>query len=321
MRGEGRTPLPIVPPPLPEERLSSWLERVADVYLVSLDELQAHVGWARPALDLEREPVLRDLEWIAAATSSSVERLFAMTSRGLPSRYRNLIRWKAGEICPACSQGMRRPPRLRTWSFAFSFWCERHRIPLFSCDTRGVSVLGDYWAARRGGEILSRWAMEKDTAEVPVESVLSLLLSPIRKASPAAPWELARLSSPQQHELSIQTKRFRRPTLTIVVPEFAVAVPIYDQQLPPDIAQLSSAPFAERYALAIGVARLLNNQSDMIARIEKAADEHCQKEIHRNCAAVGPLPIGRRSQRPGRSKNKKAKFFDLHKWPYSGFHG
>lgn len=175
MRGEGRTPLPIVPPPLPEERLSSWLERVADVYLVSLDELQAHVGWARPALELEREPALSDVECIAAATSSSVERLFAMTFHDLPSRYRNLLRWKAGEICPAYSQGMQRPPRLKAWSFAFSFWCERHRQPLFSRDTCGVSALGDYWAARRGGAILNRWGMGKGADRVPVETALSLL--------------------------------------------------------------------------------------------------------------------------------------------------
>lgn len=171
MRGEGRTPLPIVPPPLPEERLSSWLERVADVYLVSLDELQAHVGWARPALELEREPALSDVECIAAATSSSVERLFAMTFHGLPSRYRNLLRWKAGEICPACSQGMQRPPRLKAWSFAFSFWCERHRQPLFSRDTRGVSALGDYWAARREGQ----YSIDGEWERVPTECQLSRL--------------------------------------------------------------------------------------------------------------------------------------------------
>lgn len=321
MRGERRTPLPIVPPPLPEERLSSWLERVADVYLVSLDELQSHVGWARPALELEREPALSDVECIAAATSSSVERLFAMTFHGLPSRYRNLLRWKAGEICPACSQGMQRPPRLKAWSFAFSFWCERHRQPLFSRDTRGVSALGDYWAARRGGAILNRWGMGKGADGVPVEPALSLLLSPIHKASPAAPWELARLSLLQQHEPSLQSKRFRRPALTIVVPEFAVAVPIYDQQLPTDIAQLSSAPSAERYALAIGVARLLNNPADMIARIEKAADEHCRKKIKRDCSTVGRLTIGPGKNRPGLSKNTKAKFFDPHRWPYSAFQG
>lgn len=272
-------PFPIVPPPLSDERLSSWLVRIADVYRVSLDELQAHVGWARPVLELEREPVLQDLERIAAATSSSVERLFNMTFDGVPSHYRNLLRCKAGEICSVCSLGMQRPPRLRAWSFAFSFWCERHRQPLFSSDTRGMSALSDHWAARRGGEILTRWAMEKDTAGVPVGSVLSLLLSPLRKASPAAPWELARLPLPRQHEPSVRSKRFRRPALTIVVPEFGAAVPIYDQQLPLRIIDVPVTPRAERYALAIGVARVLNNPADAIARILMASDDHSGKKV------------------------------------------
>ena len=105
------------------------------------------------------------------------------------------------------------------------------------------------------------------------------------------------------------------------MPEFAVAVPIYDQQLPTDIAQLSSAPSAERYALAIGVARLLNDPADMIARIEKAADEHCRKKITRDCSTLGRLTIGPGKNRPGLSKNTKAKFFDPHRWPYSAFQG
>lgn len=291
MRGEkGRAPLPIVPPPFADERLSSWLTRIADVYLVSLDELQAHVGWARPALELEREPVLPDLERIAAATSNSVERLLAMTFHGLPSRFRDLLRSEIRETCLVCSRGMQRPPRLRMWSFAFSFWCERHGQPLFSCDTRGVSALGDPWTARRGGEILTRWAMEKDTAAMPVGSVLSLLLSPIRKASPAAPWELARLPSSRQQEFSAQSKRFRRPALTIVVPEFGVAVPIYDQRLPSRITDVPATPWAERYALAVGVARVMKNPADAIAHILKASDEHCREKITaRSRNAVGPL--------------------------------
>lgn len=291
MRGEkGRAPLPIVPPPFADERLSSWLTRIADVYLVSLDELQAHVGWARPALELEREPVLPDLERIAAATSNSVERLLAMTFHGLPSRFRDLLRSEIRETCLVCSRGMQRPPRLRMWSFAFSFWCERHGQPLFNCDTRGVSALGDPWTARRGGEILTRWAMEKDTAAMPVGSVLSLLLSPIRKASPAEPWELARLPSSRQQEFSAQSKRFRRPALTIVVPEFGVAVPIYDQRLPSRITDVPATPWAERYALAVGVARVMKNPADAIAHILKASDEHCRKKITvRTRNAVGPL--------------------------------
>jgi hypothetical protein len=297
MRGEGRAQLPIVPPPFPDERLSSWLTRIADVYLVSLDELQGHVGWARPALELEREPVLQDLERIADATSSSVERLFAMTFHGLPSRFRDLLRSEIRETCHVCSRGMQRPPRLKTWSFAFSFWCERHRQPLFSGDTRGVSALGDHWTARRGGEILTRWAMEKGTAAMPVGTVLSLLLSPVRKASPAAPWELARLPSSRQHEFSVQSKRFRRPALMIVVPEFGVAVPIYDQRLPLRITDVPATPWAERYALAIGVARVMKNPADAIARILKASDEHCRKKMTAGMHnAVGPLLINQRKK-------------------------
>ena len=300
--------LPIVPPPFPDERLSSWLERIADVYLVSLDDLQAHVGWARPALALEREPVLQDMECIAAATRSSVECLLAMTFHGLPSRFRDLLRLEARETCPVCARGMQRPPRLKTWSFAFSFWCEQHRQPLFSCDTRGVSALGDHWAARSGREILTRWAMEKDTAAVPVGLVLSLLLSPVRKASSAATWELARLPLPCQHERPIRSKRFRRLALPVVVPEFGVAVPIYDQQLPVRITDVPGVPRAERYALAIGVARMLKDPADAHACILKASDDYGRRRmvsrIERWPAAirssVSLCPVGKGRKRMGR---------------------
>ncbi|MCF3981590.1 hypothetical protein L2D77_33005, partial [Pseudomonas aeruginosa] len=83
------------------------------------------------------------------------------------------------------------------------------------------------------------------------------LLSPVREASPAAPWELAGLPFSCQHEPSIRSQRFRRPALTVVVPEFRVAVPIYEQQLPSAISDLPDTSGAERYALAIGVARVL----------------------------------------------------------------
>jgi hypothetical protein len=226
--------------------MSSWLERIADFYLISLDELQGHVGWAPPALELEREPVLRDLECFAAATSSSVERLLAMTFHGLVSRYCNLLRWRAGETCFFCSQGMRRPPRLGMWSFAFSFWCARHHQPLSSLDTRGVSIFGHHWAGRRGGEIITRWALDNEAAGFPAGLFLSLVLSPKRKAPPAAPWELARLPTPRQHGHLGRSKCYRRLALTILVPEFRVAVPVYDQQLPSRIAALPATPWAER---------------------------------------------------------------------------
>lgn len=279
MTGEGRAPLPIVPPPFRDERLSSWLERIADVYLVSLDELQAHIGCVRPALQLEFEPVQADLERIAVATNSSAERLFAMTFRGAPPRYRSLLRPSSREICPACSRGTQRPQRLRGWSFAFAFWCDRHREPLFGGEMSGVSALGDEASGRRGAEVLLQWAMESETAAIPVGSVLSLLLLPSRKSSPPAPWELAYLPLPRQHDPSVLSRPCRRPVLSVVVPEFRAAVQTSDQRLSSTIADLPSAPRAERYALAIGVARVLKNPVDTIVRVLEASDEFGRKKV------------------------------------------
>ncbi|MGB3390806.1 MAG: TniQ family protein, partial [Pseudaminobacter sp.] len=274
MAGEGRAPLPVVPTPFRDERLSSWLERIADVYLVSLDDLRAHVGWSRPALQLEIDPVQTDMERIAAATNSSVERLFGMTFHDAPSRYRSLLRPDAREICPVCSRGMQRPPRLRTWSFAFSFYCDRHRQPLQSPDTRGASVLSDVGSACRGAAILSNWAKGGETAVVPVDAAISLLLAPHRKPSPPAAWELARLARSDQQAHAMELSRpCPRPVLGILVPEFISAVPVYNQLLPRTLPGFRDAPFAERYAIAIGLARLLKNPAAAVARILEASDE------------------------------------------------
>jgi hypothetical protein len=156
---------------------------------------------------------------IAAATNFSVDRLFALTFHDAPPRYRSLLRPDSREICPACSRGLQRPPRLRAWSFAFSFRCDRHHQPLQSPDTRGANVMSDAGSACRGAEIISNWAKGDDTTFVPVDAIISLLLAPHRRPSPPAPWELARLarSARQAHakELALPCSR---PVLGILVP-------------------------------------------------------------------------------------------------------
>ncbi len=293
MAGEGRAPLPVVPLPFRDERLSSWLERIADVYLVSLAELQRHVGWSRPALQIEIDPVQTYGERIAAATNSSVERLFAMTFDAAPPRYRSLLRPDSREICPACSRGLQRPQRLRAWSFAFSFRCDRHRQPLQSPDTRGASVLSDVGSACRGAAILSNWAKGGETAVVPVDAAISLLLAPHRKPSPPAPWELARLARSDQQAHAMELSRpCSRPVLGILVPEFNSAVPVYNQLLPRTLPGLRDAPFAERYAVAIGVARLLKNPAAAVARILEGSDEVGREKV---MALIDRWPAGIRN--------------------------
>lgn len=277
--GQGRQPLPVVPSPFPDERLSSWIARVADIYRVSPAELQAHVGWTHTTMELEVDPDTADMVRIAYATHLSVNRLLAMTFHDAPARYRSVLRPDARETCLACSAGLERPQRLRTWSFAFSFWCDRHGQALQGSDLRGISLLGDEETARRGAGALRRWALEKDDGSVPVCSALSLLLAPVRRPSPPAAWELARLPPFRQEEPTLRSRPFPRPALGIVVPEFILAVPIYDQQVPLVMANLPKAPRAERYALAIGVGRILKNPFDAAVRILRACDEPCLSEL------------------------------------------
>lgn len=277
--GQGREPLPVVPPPLADERLSSWIARSADVYRVSPEEFQTHVGWARAAIELDVDPDPGDLARMAYGMHTSVDQLLAMTFHADPPRYRSLLRLNGRETCSACSDSLARAPRLRAWAFTFSFWCDRHHRLLQSSDMRGASLLGDEASAYRGAELLRRWAMGEDGGAVSVHSALLLLLSSLRRPAPPAPWELARLPPCRQGDPALRSRGFTQQVLSSVVPEFDLAVPIYDRCNPSRIADLPMARRAERYALAIGVARLLKNPINTAVHVLSASEEPCRAKL------------------------------------------
>lgn len=280
MTGEGRAPLPVAPPPFPDERLSSWLTRAADVYLTSVEELQAHVGWAKPVMQLERTPVSADVNRIAQATNVAAGRIMTMTFADAPERYLKLLRQDSREFCPACSPGLARPRQLKGWAFAFGFWCERHRRLLFGSDQDGIGVLGNEAAARRGARLLEDWALGQDARAIPVDAAVLLLLSSCRDPSPPAPWELACLSQAERKGRGrVFTRRCRRPALGVIVPEFNTAVPICDQRVPKTIFALRDAPLAVRYAVAIGVARLLKSPAEATVRILADCDAGGRRRV------------------------------------------
>lgn len=254
MAGQGRASLPVVPPPVPDERLSSWLTRVADRYLVTVEALQAHVGWRSLIMELERRPGGADLAHLAQATNFPAGRIVAMTFADAPERYRSLLRQSSCDACPACSPGFVRSPLLKSSAFAFGFWCPLHGQLLFGSDRQGLGMLGDEAAARFGARVLEDWARGSGDPAMPVGAAIALLLSSCRPPSPPAPWELARLSTIERkrdaHRLA---RRCRRPVLSLVVPEFDIAVLVCDQRVPRDMMGVAGAPRAVRYAVAIGL--------------------------------------------------------------------
>lgn len=153
--------------------------------------------------------------------------------------------------------------------------------------------MSDVGSACRGAEVLFNWAKGGDTTIVPADAAISLLLAPHRRPSPPAPWELARLthSARQAHakELSLPCSR---PVLGVVVPEFNSAVPVYNQLVPRALPGLRDAPFAERYAIAIGVARLLKDPAAAVARILEASDEFGREKV---MALIDRWPAGIRT--------------------------
>lgn len=274
MTGQGITPLPIVPPPLHDERLSSWLARTADIYLVSTDDLLAHAGISQPLSQLEMGLGHSEIERLVGATAMPAGRLEDMTYKNCPAKYRGLVRLGSRDICPVCSAGMTRPPRFRSAAFAFAFWCQKHGVPLQGTDSSGIGTIGNEHLARRGAAFVRDWAMGAEKAAVSVDLTLELLLTPCRTPSPPEPWQLARLSPEKRRILALALSQARsRTVLGLVVPEYESAVAIYDRSLPKDLTGLCGASLAERYALAIGVARVMKNPAQTGARVWSGCDD------------------------------------------------
>jgi hypothetical protein len=210
---ETGAPLPVLAKAEVDERLSSWLTRTAAIYLVSPDALVAHIGLRTKRIrDLDLDPPADDIARLVVATGVSAARLSQMTFRDAPTSLRGLIDIESRAVCPTCV-GEARPrvaPRLREWTYPFTFWCAKHGGRLKSADIDGVRVLCDEASARRGTRYWRALAMGADETAPTTAAVMNLLLAPCRSPSPAAPWELAGASpcmrAEQQKELLISAR-------------------------------------------------------------------------------------------------------------------
>ena len=210
MGGETGVPLPVIPKALADERLSSWLARMAGIYLVSPEELLAHIGLRTKRIhDLDLDPHADDIARLAVATGVSAPRLLRMTFRDAPASLRGFINVESEEICPSCVDEARPggSPRLREWTYPFALWCAKHGRSLKSADIGGVGVLGDEAFARRGARFWRALAMGADETTPTAAAVLNLLLTPCRSPSPAAPWELAGASPRMRADLQKEPVR------------------------------------------------------------------------------------------------------------------
>jgi hypothetical protein len=284
--------LPVIPKALADERLSSWLTRMAGIYLVSPGELVAHMGLRTKRIhDLDLDPNADDIDRLVVATGVSAPRLLRMTFRDTPASLRGFINVESEEVCPSCVDETRPggSPRLREWTYPFALWCAKHGCRLKSADIGGVGVLGDEASARRGARFWRALAMGVDETTPTAAAVLNLLLTPCRSPSPAAPWELAGASPLMRAELRKEpVQAYSRLALSCVVPEYDSAVSIYNRQLPQEFLGLASARAVERRAVAIGLGRTIAYPVEAAVSILRRCDDFGRRGVEENLAAWPP---------------------------------
>ena len=160
MTGHGR--LPVVLPPGPGERLSSWIARLALLYAMTVPEFLSALGLpGRDVFDLEWRLSEGEGALVAARTGLSSEAVQAMTFRDLMPDARIMIARRYGRRCPACASDI----HLKATALPWVFRCPVHGTDLQDVaggslpDTLGAEVMATLEApAKAGAALLEAWS-------------------------------------------------------------------------------------------------------------------------------------------------------------------
>ncbi|MGB5086757.1 MAG: TniQ family protein, partial [Methylocystis silviterrae] len=253
--------LPVAPRPAPEERLSSWLSRVAEIYGMSANALLAHFGLAGfSALKLEQGLSPGQGALIATRAGLSARTIDNMTFAALAPHARVMIAPSARYFCPSCAQtpAIGRKDAALPWTF----WCSVHGVRLWARDKRPMksflpeSVLERLdRLARRGAARLAAWAEDCDAVgeiDPPtVPELLRFLTTPYRRPSPPSLAEQPRLSlEARRANHAFLTRPIVRQALLVVAPEYDRFAPVLAKPVRPGLAALACGSLLQNYALA-----------------------------------------------------------------------
>ncbi len=284
--------LPVAPRPAAEERLSSWLSRIARIYGLSTSALVAHFGLAgSSAPALEKGLSMEEGALIAARTGLSASSIDAMTFATLAPHARFMIAPSARYFCPRCAQtpAIGRKDAALPWTF----WCSAHGVRLRAREKRPMesflpeSVLERLDPlARRGAARLAAWAEDSDpsgkTGSPTVPDLLQFLTAPYRRASPPSLAEQPRLSlEARRANHAFLTRPIARQALLVVAPEYDRFAPVLAKPVRPGLDALARGSLLQTYALAVAVARLTENPVERAAAALAVADDEGHASLRR----------------------------------------
>jgi hypothetical protein len=275
--------LPVAPRPAAEERLSSWLSRVAEIYGMSANALLAHFGLAGfSALTLEQGLSAGQGASIATRAGLSAQMIGGMTFAALAPQARFMIAPSARYFCPSCAK----TPAIgrKDVALPWMFWCSVHGVRLWAREKRPMesflpeSVLERLDPlARRGAARLAAWAEDRDptgeTGAPTVPDLLQFLTASYRRPSPPSLAEQPRLSlEARRANHAFLNRPIVRQALLVVAPEYDRFAPVLAKPVRLGLAALAGGSLLQNYALAVGVARLTENTVERAASALAAAD-------------------------------------------------
>lgn len=296
MTGERR--LPVVLPPETDERLSSWIARMARFYAMTVPEFLAELGLSgRDPFDLEGRLSEGEGALIASRTWLAHEALQSMTFQEVTPDARMMIARQNRHRCPHCQADVHGKSLALPWVFR----CPVHGADLQ--DTTGATLpekLGDARMAalathaKAGSAILDAWARGAGQGTLGAPEMLAVLTAGHRRASP--------LSLSEQPRMSLQTRRdyhefltmpIIRQALTVIVPEYDQVAPVLAKPVRPGLYSLAQGSLLQGFALTVGIGRIVEEPVALAIAVLLASDTDGQGRVQ-EALRSWPLSLRRR---------------------------
>lgn len=297
MKGEGGR-LPVVLPPDTDERLSSWLARMAPFYAMSVPEFLAELDLAgRDVFDLEWRLSEGEGAKIAGRTGLSENKLQAMTFREIVPEARIMIARKDRHHCPLCPVDVQR----KTAALPWVFHCSVHGTDLH--DATGVTLPDMLGAgrmaaleapAKAGAAVLNAWARGDGQEALGMAEMFALLTTRHRRASPPNISEQPWMSLGARRDYhAFLTMPIIRQALTVVVPEYDQVAPVLAKPVRRGLHGLAQGSLLQAFAFAAGIGRLAENPANIAVAVLLASDVEGQGRL-KEALKAWPLSLRRR---------------------------
>ncbi|HIC67447.1 MAG TPA: hypothetical protein EYO87_15895 [Paracoccus sp.] len=313
----GQGCMPVVFPPEVDERLSSWIARMAPFYAMTVPEFLAELGLSgRDVFDLEWRLSEGEGARIEARTGLSPQVIQGMTFGELIPEARMLIR-RNRYHCPMCPADVQSKSAALAWAFR----CPVHGSDIQ--DTTGETlpvVLGAKRMAtadapaKVGAAVLDAWVQGHGLGNLGPAEILALLTTRHRRASPPSLSEQPRMSLETRRDYhEFLTTPIIRQALTVVVPEYDEVAPVLTKPVRPGLFGLAQGSLLQAFALTVGIGRVVENPVDQAISILLKSDVDGQARV-RDALATWPLSLRRRisarlwrAQRDERERQSAAK--------------